>query len=164
MDGNEICLIVTGKILYGKATQTAVAALSRLAEMYDGGKTLLSATEIAETRGLQRPFLAKILSTLSQAGLIEGARGPGGGFTFSVHPKEVTLYDVFILFEREQETGVCPVGGGTCGGDDKCPLHDRFAAVRKATDKALHQTTFNTFRLAYRKSKGNGKWRRKGNA
>ncbi len=61
LDGSEFCLIVTGKILYGKATQTAIAALSRLAEMYDGGKTRLSATEIAETRGLQRPFLAKIL-------------------------------------------------------------------------------------------------------
>ena len=145
--------------MYGKATQTAIAALSRLAEVYDDGKTRLSATEIADARGLQRPFLAKILSTLSQAGLVEGTRGPGGGFTFAVHPKKVTLYDVFILFEREDKSGVCPVGGGKCGSGDKCPLHDRFSAVRKATDKVLHKTTFDTFRLAFRKSKGKANWR-----
>lgn len=144
--------------MYGKATQTSIAALSRLAEVYDDPATRLSATQIAESRGLQKPFLAKILSTLSQAGLIEGTRGPGGGFKFAVHPKNVTLYNVFVLFEREEKSDACPVGGGACGSGDKCPLHDRFSAVRKATDKVLHETTFDTFRLAYRKSKGKAKW------
>ncbi|EMI19932.1 transcriptional regulator, BadM/Rrf2 family [Rhodopirellula maiorica SM1] len=145
--------------MYGKATETAIAALSRLAEVYDGGQTRLSATEIAENRGLQRPFLGKILSTLAQAGLIEGMRGPGGGFTFAVHPREVKLYDVYCLFERDEQSNHCPFGGGICGVGEKCPLHDRLADVRKATDAVLHNTTFDAFRKAYRKDKGNSSWR-----
>ncbi|WP_442510961.1 RrF2 family transcriptional regulator [Novipirellula sp. SH528] len=145
--------------MYGKATETAIAALSRLSEVYDGGTTRLSAAEIAEDRGLQRPFLGKILSTLSQAGLIEGTRGPGGGFTFAMHPREVKLYDVYTLFEREDFSTHCPFGGGVCGVGEKCPLHDRLADVRKATDAVLHNTTFDAFRKAYLKDKGNSNWR-----
>lgn len=145
--------------MYGKATETAIAALSRLAEVYDEGQTRLSATEIADSRGLQRPFVAKVLSTLSQAGIIEGARGPGGGFTFLAHPKETTLHDVFCLFERENTLNDCPFGGGVCGTGDKCPLHDRLVKVRKATDEVLRGTNFDAFRLAYKKNRGQTKWR-----
>ena len=34
--------------MYGKATETAIAAMSKLAEVYDDGETNLSATDIAE--------------------------------------------------------------------------------------------------------------------
>ena len=145
--------------MYGKATQTAIAALSRLAEVYDGGETRLSAVEIAESRGLQKAFVGKVLSTLSQAGLISGTRGPGGGFTFAKPPEEVTLYDVYTLFEREDESDHCPFGGGVCGAGDKCPLHDRLVEVQAATDRMLHETTFDTFRVAYLKNPSGGRWR-----
>ena len=147
--------------MYGKATETAFAALSRLAEVYDGGATRLSAKQIAESRGLQHPFVSKILSTLSQAGIIEGARGPGGGFSFVRNPKEVALYDVFRLFERENESKVCPFGGGICGSGDKCPLHDKLIDVQKATDAMLRKTSFDVFRLAYQKgAREKSAWRR----
>ena len=51
--------------MYGKATENAIAAMTRLAEVYDGGETRLSASDIATTRGLQRPFVAKLLSVLA---------------------------------------------------------------------------------------------------
>lgn len=144
---------------YGSATQTAIAALSRLAEVYDDGETRLSASQIAESRGLQRPYVAKVLSTLSQVGIVIGSRGPGGGFTFAVHPKKVKLYDVYRLFEREDKSNDCPFGGGICGVGDKCPLHDKLVDVKKATDKVLHGTTFDTFRQAYQESGGKNAWR-----
>ena len=65
--------------MYGKQTECAIAAISRLAEVYDGGLTNLSADNIADSRGLPRPFVRKVLSILAQAGLVIGSRGPGGG-------------------------------------------------------------------------------------
>jgi Rrf2 family protein len=145
--------------VYGKATQTAIAALSRLAEVYDDDSTRLSAVELAESRGLQKAFVGKVLSTLSQAGLIVGTRGPGGGFRFAKHPREVTLHDVYSLFEREDVSEHCPFGGGVCGSGEKCPLHDRLAEVQRATHKMLHETTFDTFLVAYQNDPGEKKWR-----
>jgi Rrf2 family protein len=122
--------------------------MSRLAEAWDEGKTRLSAGEIAESRGLQRPFVAKVLTTLSQAGLVTGSRGPGGGFTLAKEPSKMTLYDVFVLFEREDDSDTCPFGGGTCGVGEECPLHQKLVAVQRSIADILHNTTFEVFREA----------------
>ncbi len=137
--------------MYGKQTECAIAAMSRLAEVYDGGETRLSAADIADSRGLQRPFVAKILSVLSQAGLVTGSRGPGGGCALARDPKRIKLYDVFKLFEREDDSTNCPFGGGRCGVGHPCPLHDKLVSVQKAMDRLLHETTFEGFRIAYKK-------------
>ena len=89
--------------MYGRQTETAIAAVSRLSEVYDGGATRLSASEIARDRGLQAPSVAKILTTLSQAGLVGGMPGPGGGYALARDPSEITVRDVFALFEREDD-------------------------------------------------------------
>ncbi|MCB9845815.1 MAG: Rrf2 family transcriptional regulator [Phycisphaeraceae bacterium] len=135
--------------MYGKATENAIAAMSRLAEVYDGGVTRLSASDIAEDRRLQKPFVSKLLSMLSQAGLVTGTRGPGGGFTLARPPKEITLHDVYRLFERENESDVCPFGGGYCGVGQPCVLHDKLVQVRSTINDILTKTTFEDFRVAY---------------
>ncbi len=131
--------------MYSKQTETAIAALSRLAEGYDGGKTQLSVTEIANSRGLQRPFLAKILTTLSQANLVVGTPGPGGGFTLTKPPREISLIEVYRLFEHQQITHACPYGGGICGSGTPCALHDQLLDVQQSVDRLLLETTLEGF-------------------
>ncbi|MFM9956813.1 MAG: RrF2 family transcriptional regulator [Phycisphaerales bacterium] len=135
--------------MYGKQTETAIAAMSRLAEVYDAGKTRLSAAQIAAARQLQGPFVAKILTTLSQAGLITGAPGPGGGYALAKPPTDISLHDVYKLFEREDESLACPFGGGVCGQGDPCPLHNKLVGVKLSMDELLHNTSFEVFREAY---------------
>ena len=48
--------------MYGKQTERAIAAMSRLAEVWDGGRTRLSSIDIADNRGLPRPMVAKLLT------------------------------------------------------------------------------------------------------
>ncbi len=135
--------------MYGKSTETAIAAISRLAEMWDGGQTRLAASDIADSRGLQRPFVSKVLSALAQGGIVTSTRGPGGGFALSRPPSEIRLHDVYRLFERENESSFCPFGGGICGVDDPCPIHDKLVGVKDAVDCVLNETTFEAFRKAY---------------
>ena len=135
--------------MYGKATENAIAAMSRLAEVYDDGETLLSAADIAENRKLQKPFVSKLLSTLSQAGLVTGQRGPGGGFCLAHHPRDITLHEVWSLFEREDFSDKCPFGGGYCGAGDPCALHDKLVTLKGVMDQTLRETTFEGFRVAY---------------
>lgn len=131
--------------MYGRQTETAIAAMSRLAEVYDGGTTRISAADIARERNLQGPFVAKILTTLSQAGLISGSPGPGGGYTLAKPPKTIFLNDVFSLFERENTELACPFGGGVCGSGDPCPLHNKLVHVKESMDDLLKNTTFAVF-------------------
>lgn len=133
------------RLMYGKATETAIAAMSRLAEIHNAGGPRVPAGDIADNRKLQRPFVAKVLTTLSQAGLVVGSRGPGGGFALARPPEEIKLYDVYRLFEREDVGDVCPFGGEVCGSGDPCALHDKLVRVKDAVDDLLHQTTFAEF-------------------
>ncbi|MFM1889509.1 MAG: hypothetical protein RLZZ565_266 [Planctomycetota bacterium] len=134
--------------MYGKQTERAIAAMSRLAEVWDGGRTRLSATDIAEQRGLPGPMVAKLLTALSQAGLVSGSPGPGGGYALTKAPDHITLQDVFRLFEREDTSTNCPFGGGVCGVGDPCALHDRLVGLQTMTRKLLRETTFEIFREA----------------
>jgi Rrf2 family protein len=58
-----------------------------------------SAAEIAEKYGASTHHLAKVLRDLGRAGLLESARGVGGGYRFSGNPKRLTLMDVIDVFE-----------------------------------------------------------------
>ena len=132
--------------------------MSRLAEVYGDDTPLLSGDQIAQSRGLPKPFVAKVLSTLVQEGLVNSVRGPGGGFSLAYPPNDIALFDVFCLFEEPDLKSECPFGGGICGEGDKCPLHDRLTQVQRAIDRVLHDTTFETFRRAYRKNNGLAAW------
>lgn len=135
--------------MYGKQTETAIAALSRLAEVYDGGKTRLSASDIARDRNLQGPFVAKLLTLLSQAGLVDGTPGPGGGYALARPPAQIPLYQVYSLFEREDTSNICPFGGGICGAGTPCAIHDKLVGLQSALSDLLRNTTFEEFRKRY---------------
>lgn len=131
--------------MYGKQTETAIAAMSRLAEVFVDADVRLSTIEIAASRGLQAPSVAKVLATLSQAGLVKGTPGPGGGYVLGRPPSEIRLLDVFKLFERENTSSTCPFGGGVCGQGDPCPMHHRLVRVQSVIDELLQTTTFDIF-------------------
>lgn len=134
--------------MYGKQTERAIAALSRLAESWDGGKSRLSANDIADQRGLPRAMVAKLLTVLSQAGLVHGSPGPGGGYALAKRPEEIALQDVYCLFERDDVSPLCPFGGGVCGVGEPCALHDRLVQMQSAVKVMLRDTSFDIFRAA----------------
>ena len=131
---------------FSNATKTAIASISRLAEAYDGGSSRLPASQIARDRGLKRPFVSKVLSELSRVGLVHGSTGPGGGFTLARPPSEITVRQVIALFERSAADTRCPFGGGRCGSDNSCPLHDAYVQAQDAMLRFYDQTTFDVFR------------------
>lgn len=122
--------------------------MSFLAERYDGGKTRFSSEDIARTRNLPKPLVAKLLTTLSTAGLVNGTRGPGGGYWLAKDPAEITLADIASRFEKEQESVLCPFGPGWCGNGDPCPLHDQLVAFDEEWDHFLRNTTLAVFSKA----------------
>ena len=131
-------------IRYGKTTQHAIAAMSRLAEVYVDGDRL-SSGDIAKARSLSQTLVAKLLSTLSQVGLVSGAPGPGGGYALARPPAEITLLDIASVFERANDRLVCPFGPNWCGNNDPCPLHDRLVEMNEMLEQFLKSTTLAEF-------------------
>lgn len=130
---------------YGKTAQNAISAMSYLAEVYDGGETKLSSLDIAQRRKLPKPLVAKILVVLSQAELVDGTRGPGGGYWLAKDPKEISLNDIVSQFEKPGDSLQCPFGPGWCGNGDPCPLHDQLVELDEQMSDFLQSTTLDVF-------------------
>ena len=129
----------------GKTAQTAIAAMSALAEHYDNGKTVLSSLDIAKDRSLPQPLVAKLLNTLSTEGLVDGTRGPGGGYWLAKAPSRIALADIIELFEKENEGIMCPFGPDWCGKGEPCPLHDELEAMDRQWETFIRKTTLAVF-------------------
>ena len=72
----------------------------------------LSATDIAERYGISANHLAKVLRDLGRAGLVEAARGAGGGYRFIGNARRTTLLDVVRVFEDFGEEKASGEPGG----------------------------------------------------
>ncbi len=132
-------------IRFGKLAQTAIAAMSVLAERYDGGETKLSSADIAAERQLPQPIVAKVLTTLSSLGLVDGTRGPGGGYWLKKKPTEISLMDIVAEFERAEDTIMCPFGPNWCGNGDPCPMHDSLVEMTDQWHAYLEGTSLQIF-------------------
>ena len=59
----------------------------------------ISAAEIAVKHEVSSHHLAKVLSELARAGVVESVRGVGGGYRFAANIRRLTLMDIIQLFE-----------------------------------------------------------------
>ena len=133
---------------FGKAAQTAISAMSLLAEVYDGDKTKLSSQEIAERRGLPQPVVAKILTIVSSLGLVDGTRGPGGGYWLKRPPHDISLLDIAEEFERQDAQIMCPFGPNWCGKGAPCPMHDSLVRFDADWTTYLRDTRLSVFQAS----------------
>ena len=69
--------------------------------------------EVAERYGESAHHLAKVLSELARAGIVESLRGVGGGYRFVANPRRLTLLDVIRLFETLDAASPSPGNGAT---------------------------------------------------
>jgi len=92
------------------ATRLGLYAVLELAR--DSERTL-SAADLAERFGVSAHHLAKVLGTLSAAGLVRGGRGASGGYRFTGNRRRTTLMDVVALFEPAPDSRPAEPGEDT---------------------------------------------------
>ncbi len=77
---------------------TCIALCSILEAAADPGRQVVAA-DVAQKYDVSVHHLAKVLRQLGRAGLLESARGVGGGYRFVGNARRLTLLDVVELFE-----------------------------------------------------------------
>lgn len=130
--------------MYSRLAQSGIAAVSYLAAV-SGEDRLSGSSEIAAAREISQQLIAKVLTVLSRAGLVEGTRGPSGGYRLARPAAEITLLDVVKVFENPEDRVMCPFGPNWCGRGPHCPLHDTFLEMHQKGLDGLQQETFGQF-------------------
>jgi Rrf2 family transcriptional regulator, iron-sulfur cluster assembly transcription factor len=132
--------------MFSKSLEAALGAMACLAESYDGGITTLTAGQIATDRELLRPFLAKLLTSLSQAGLVTSKPGRNGGFTLACPPAEISLERIAEAIGYRTRIKCCPFGPEYDGENGKpCAMHDEVCKIRDQVNTFLASSTLEGF-------------------
>jgi Rrf2 family protein len=82
-----------------KLQKNTMLALYSVAEFAGNPGRHLSTAEIASRHSVSPHHLAKVLSELARAGILESVRGVGGGYRFAGNARRLTLMDVIERFE-----------------------------------------------------------------
>ena len=102
------------------------------------GATRLNATVLAADTGLPLPTVQKLVSRLSAAGLIESARGTGGGFRLSRPPASISLADIVEAIEGPIALTTCvDAERHDCAVDGSCPVKGHMPVINGAVRGAL---------------------------
>lgn len=103
-----------------------------------GASCRLNATLLSEETGLPLPTVQKLVSRLSAAGLIESARGTGGGFRLARPPAAITVADIVEAIEGPIALTACVDSGkGDCAVEGSCRVRPHWNAVNGAVKGAL---------------------------
>ncbi len=95
---------------------------------------LLRVREAAETLGVSEAHLAKVMQRLAKAGLVEGVRGPRGGFLPARSPDRITLLEVYEAIEGPVEIRSCLFSTQLCSGE-----HCIFGNLINSVDSQIKQ-------------------------
>ena len=109
-----------------------------------------TAREIASQQRIPLPFLAKILTRLASAGILETSRGVGGGVSLARPLNAISVLEVIEAIDGPVEVNPCVLDPSACPFTQDCALHTVFCLTqawlidewRRATfDKLLHTRT-----------------------
>lgn len=67
----------------------------------------LATKALAELHGVPKEYLSKALQALSQAGLVDGALGPSGGYRLTRAPEDVSFLEIVEAVEGTGSTFIC---------------------------------------------------------
>ncbi len=131
-----------------KKCKYALKALTSLAQHYNKG--LLQAGVMAEADGIPKKFLDQILLDLKRAKIVNSRQGIGGGYYLVKAPSEISVADVYRLFDGPIALTPCASlyfyeKCDDCKDEATCYLRKEFISIREKTRSIMSETTLQSF-------------------
>lgn len=131
---------ISTKVRYG------LRALAYIAEKSGEGK-LVRIKEIADDQNISVQYLEQILFKLKNENIIEGKRGPNGGYRLAKEPNEITLHQLYKILDEEDKVIDCNESEehkATCS-EQNLWKYSIWSKLDSAMTKILKETTLNEF-------------------
>ena len=121
-------------------SEYALRALARLAELPPG--EAVQAHQLASDADIPANYLSKVLHSMRSIGILDAARGQGGGYRLARPANEIRLIEVVELFEGIRARPECFLGARhVCNDADPCSAHHMWRTVREKYIQFLEETT-----------------------
>ncbi len=133
------------------AGEYAVRAMLFIAEKPFG--LLFQTSQIANDAQIPKPFLRKILSTLTKAGLIESIRGIGGGVKLLRPAEEISLLEIIEAIDGQIFFNKCFFEPDFCHRTNWCAIHAVWSEAQNLVRNLLQSKTLSNLVLLNKKNK-----------
>jgi Rrf2 family protein len=121
----------------------AIRAVLHLARVGTGRRA--STSQIAQDQNIPPSFLAKIVSQLSVAGLLQTSRGARGGVSLARAPNDITLLEVIEAIDGPILLNECVADEANCTFSEDCPLRPVWCEAQAELVARLSSTHFGQF-------------------
>jgi len=120
----------------------AVTAMLDLAIHHGQGAVTLA--DISEAQGISLSYLEQLFARLRRNGLVEGIRGPGGGYQLTRSPDTISVADVIDAIGEGVDVTLC--GGNTdCQEGERCLTHELWQQLGGKIHEFLAGVTLTGF-------------------
>jgi len=123
-------------------TRQADYAVRAILHLARNGHQRTATSTIAEEQRIPPSFLAKIVSQLSIAGLLQTSRGAHGGVTLARDPGDITLFEVIEAIDGPIQLNDCVTEESTCTFLNDCPLRPVWCDAQDELVRKMKGTNF----------------------
>lgn len=111
-----------------------------LSQMAGQNAVRLSASDLAVQCNLPEPTVAKILKSLTRAGVLTSTRGVNGGYGLARSVDKITVADIITAMDGPISITDC-ADNSPCVLEGHCSMHGRWGKVNLAIRTALDSIT-----------------------
>ncbi|HEY0833147.1 MAG TPA: SUF system Fe-S cluster assembly regulator [Azospirillum sp.] len=126
-------------IRLSKLTDYAIVVMSEMARRVG---TVHTVAQLADRTGVPAPTVAKLMKSLTPAGLTTSHRGAAGGYALTRPATDITVADIVVALDGPIALTACVEGAGEeCGVESLCPMRGGWEKINTAIRGALEQVT-----------------------
>ena len=134
----------------GRYSLEALLYLALIEEMRESPQTFASTREIAENTGYSEGYLEQLFIPLRKAGLIQGVRGPQGGYYLAKPAEEIRAGDILRAVEGPLQPAAC-IDEDFCPDAKACPSRRTWFALYECITGTVDTITLADLREAYKR-------------
>lgn len=120
----------------------AVTAMMDLAIHDHYGPVTLA--EISQCQGISLSYLEQLFAKLRKSGLVEGVRGPGGGYRLARSAQQVTVAEIITAVDEKLDATRC-AGREDCQQGQRCLTHELWSELSQQIFSFLEGITLAQF-------------------
>ena len=132
-------LRISRKIDYGLRAMIYLASIS--------AEAVVPFREVARQMGIPEDFLAKILKTLVDHGLVKSARGPHGGYALARAASDISFLEMIEAVEGPIAINVCLDGDDPCKKSEFCTMVDVWRTGQEKMLEVYRETKLASLAL-----------------
>ena len=123
---------------FQKTTEHAIRVMTYLASQKE---RRFSVNVLHRELNIPYKYLGRLMSKLSQAGLVKVEQGKYGGFQLARELHKIYLYEIVGVVEGLDDYDRCILGFAQCSNENPCPLHFKWVEIQSKLKELMYNTS-----------------------